>query len=73
MDIIKTGKKGKHLNTVEKYHIYNISKDNLHMNDTSSHTTPYSRYYMSFTQDSSTHIPSHVIKAGLVTLIHLTT
>jgi hypothetical protein len=34
VDIIKTGKKGKHLNTLEKYHIYRISKDNLHMNDT---------------------------------------
>jgi hypothetical protein len=34
MDIIKTGRKGKHLNTLEKYHICRISKDNLHMNDT---------------------------------------
>jgi hypothetical protein len=34
MEIIKTGKKGKHINTPEKYHIYRISKDNLHMNDT---------------------------------------
>jgi hypothetical protein len=34
MDIRKTGKKGKHLNTLEKYRIYKISKDNLHMNDT---------------------------------------
>jgi hypothetical protein len=34
MAIIKTGRKGKHLNTLEKYHIYRISKDNLHMNDT---------------------------------------
>jgi hypothetical protein len=34
MDIIKTGKKGKHLNTLKKYHIYRISKDNLLMNDT---------------------------------------
>jgi hypothetical protein len=34
MDIIKTGKKGKHLNTLEKYHIYGISKDNVQKNDT---------------------------------------
>jgi hypothetical protein len=34
MDIVNTGKKGKHLNTLEKYHIYRTSKDNLHMNDT---------------------------------------
>jgi hypothetical protein len=34
MDIIKTEKKGKHLNTLEKYHIYKISENRLHMNDT---------------------------------------
>jgi hypothetical protein len=34
MDIVNTGKKGKHINTLEKYHIYRISKDNLHTNDT---------------------------------------
>jgi hypothetical protein len=33
-DIIKTGKKGTYLDTLEKYHIYRISKDNLQMNDT---------------------------------------
>jgi hypothetical protein len=27
IDIIKTEKKGKHLNTLEKYHIYKISKN----------------------------------------------
>jgi hypothetical protein len=31
IDIIKTGRKGKCLNTIEKYP--RISKDNLHMND----------------------------------------
>jgi hypothetical protein len=31
MDIIKTERK--RLNTLEKYHIYWISKDDLHMND----------------------------------------
>jgi hypothetical protein len=37
-DIIKTGRKGKHLNTLAEYHIYRISKDNVHMNDTYIHT-----------------------------------
>jgi hypothetical protein len=26
MDVIRTGRKGRHLNTFEKYHIYRISK-----------------------------------------------
>jgi hypothetical protein len=34
MEIIKTGRRGRYLNTIEKYHIYEIGKDNLHMNDT---------------------------------------
>jgi hypothetical protein len=34
MEIIKTGRKGRYLNTLEKYHIYEISRDNLYMNDT---------------------------------------
>jgi hypothetical protein len=34
VDIIRTHKRGKHLNSLEKYHIYKISKNNLHMNDT---------------------------------------
>jgi hypothetical protein len=38
MDIITTRRKGKHLNTLENYHIYRISKDNLHMNDTYNDT-----------------------------------
>jgi hypothetical protein len=29
MDTTKTEKRGKHLNTLEKYHIYRIIKDNL--------------------------------------------
>jgi hypothetical protein len=32
MDVIRTGRKGRHSNTLEKYHIYKISTDNLHMN-----------------------------------------
>jgi hypothetical protein len=38
MEIITTGRKGKHLNTLEKYHIYKTSKKNLHMNDTNIDT-----------------------------------
>jgi hypothetical protein len=34
MDIIKIYKKGKHLNTLQKYHIYKINKDILHINNT---------------------------------------
>jgi hypothetical protein len=34
MDVITAGKKGKYLNTLERYYIYKISKDNLHINDT---------------------------------------
>jgi hypothetical protein len=33
-DNVKTGKNGRHLNSLEKYCIYRISKENLHMNDT---------------------------------------
>jgi hypothetical protein len=34
MQVIRTERKGKHLNTLEKYHIHKISKEGLHMNDT---------------------------------------
>jgi hypothetical protein len=34
MGIITTAKKGRHLNTLERYHIYKLSKEKLHMNDT---------------------------------------
>jgi flagellin-specific chaperone FliS len=37
-DSIRTQKIGKNLNTLEKYHIYKISKNNLHMNDTNIDT-----------------------------------
>jgi hypothetical protein len=36
MEIMETGKKGKYLNTLEKYHILRISKENIHMNDIST-------------------------------------
>jgi hypothetical protein len=35
MEIITIGRKGKYLNTLKKYHIYKVSRNNLHMNDTS--------------------------------------
>jgi hypothetical protein len=38
MGIIRTHRKGKRLNTLEKYHINKISKDNLKMNDTDTDT-----------------------------------
>jgi hypothetical protein len=34
MDVIRTRRKGRHLNTLERYHIYEISTNGLHMNDT---------------------------------------
>jgi hypothetical protein len=33
-DVTRTGREDRHLNTLEKYHIYKISRSNLHMNDT---------------------------------------
>jgi hypothetical protein len=33
MEIIKIERNGKHLNRLEKYHIYKISKEEIHMND----------------------------------------
>jgi hypothetical protein len=38
MDIVRTHRKGKHLNTLVKYHINKISKDILQMNDIHRHT-----------------------------------
>jgi hypothetical protein len=38
MGIIRKGKKGKHLNALEKFYIHKISKSNLHMNDTYNDT-----------------------------------
>jgi hypothetical protein len=34
IDIITTRRKGKHLNTLERYYIYKTSRENLRMNDT---------------------------------------
>jgi hypothetical protein len=33
MKVVKTQRKGKHLNRLEKYHIYKMSREGVHMND----------------------------------------
>jgi hypothetical protein len=38
IDFMRTHGKRKHLNTLEKYHIYNVYKDNLLMNDIPTNT-----------------------------------
>jgi hypothetical protein len=38
MQVIRTERKGKHLNTIEKYHMHKISKERLHMNGTYNET-----------------------------------
>jgi hypothetical protein len=35
MAIITIGRKGQYLNTLEKYHIYKVSRKNLHIDDAS--------------------------------------
>jgi hypothetical protein len=35
-DVIRKGRKGRHLSALEKYHIYKISKTNVHLNDKSN-------------------------------------
>jgi hypothetical protein len=54
MDVIRTGRKGRHLNTLERYHIYKISRNKLHMNDTHVEAQNLFKKYTSFTVDSST-------------------
>jgi hypothetical protein len=56
MEIVTTGRKGKYLNTLERYHIYEISKENLHMKDTHIDTILYSEHCTKFTQNNSTHL-----------------
>jgi hypothetical protein len=41
IETIKIEKQGKHLNTLEKYHIYKISKNKLHINDMLMTVTQY--------------------------------
>jgi hypothetical protein len=33
MDVIRIGRRSRHLNILERYHIYKISRNNLHVND----------------------------------------
>jgi hypothetical protein len=33
MEVKRTERKGRYLNTLERYHIYKISRNSLHMND----------------------------------------
>jgi hypothetical protein len=55
MGIIRTHRKGKHLNTLEKYYIYIDNKDNLQINDTNIDArNPIFKYYRKQTPDSST-------------------
>jgi hypothetical protein len=67
--IMKQGEKGKHLNTLETYHAYKISKNNVHMNNTCAliHVTPYSKHYTNSTPGSSTHPPPFLKLAGPTT------
>jgi hypothetical protein len=55
MNTIRTGRKGRHLNTLEKYHIYKIRTIYTWTIHTSKHTILYSKQYMNFTIGSSTH------------------
>jgi hypothetical protein len=52
LDIIRTHREGKQLNTMEKYDIYKISKNNLQMNDT--HIAQYSEHCRKQTPSIST-------------------
>jgi hypothetical protein len=36
MDVVRIGRTGKYLNTLEKYYIYRISRGKLHMYDTNT-------------------------------------
>jgi hypothetical protein len=55
MNIIRMGRKGRHLNTRENYYICKISRNNLHMNHTLIHTTQYSKHCTNLTIGSSTY------------------
>jgi hypothetical protein len=62
MDIIRMRRKGRYLNTLEKYHIYKISRNNLHMNDTSKRTILYFKHCMSSTIGTAHTILSRIYK-----------
>jgi hypothetical protein len=50
VDVIRTGRERKYLNTLEKYYIYEISRDNLHTNNT--HRLIF-RHYMNYMSNSN--------------------
>jgi hypothetical protein len=52
VEIITTGKKGKYLNTLERYHIYEVRRENLHMNDThiDTHNTIFETLHEIYTE-----------------------
>jgi hypothetical protein len=58
MEIITQGRKGKYLNTLEKY-IYKASKDNLNMNDThiDTHNPIFKTLHEIYTRQQYTHLP----------------
>jgi hypothetical protein len=61
MEIIKTGRKGRYLNTLEKYHIYEIGKDNLHMNYTNTdiRNPMFKSLHRIYTKNDSTYFSLH--------------
>jgi hypothetical protein len=61
-EVIKRGKKEKHLNTLQKYYIYRISKDNTHQ-----HIQRHIRDPVRTLHQTAEHIPSPHVKAELVT------
>jgi hypothetical protein len=63
MEIITTGKKGKDLNTLERYHIYEISRENLHI-------TLYLKHCMKFTQNNSAPLCPHPHPLRLIVFKH---
>jgi hypothetical protein len=56
MEIMETERKGKHLNTLERYHIYKASKDKIQMNDTNIDI--YNPIFKAVTH-TFPHIPPH--------------
>jgi hypothetical protein len=52
MEILTIRRKGKYLKTLEKYHIYKVSREKTYI---LKHTIPYSKNYIKFTQNNITH------------------
>jgi hypothetical protein len=65
MDVIRTGRKGRHLKTLEKYLIYKISRNNLHMNDTHTHNHIFQTIHELY--DIAAHTTKKDIKARTTT------